>query len=33
LVTGVSALALGGLGVLLALDRLAWVTTQVQRVL
>jgi cytochrome c-type biogenesis protein len=33
LVTGVSALALGGLGLLLALDRLAWVTTQVQRVL
>lgn len=33
LVTGVSALALGALGVLLALDRLAWVTTQVQTVL
>jgi cytochrome c-type biogenesis protein len=32
LVTGVSAAALGGFGILLVLDRLAWVTTQVQRV-
>ena len=31
-VTGVSAAALGGLGVLLVLDRLAWVTTQLQHV-
>jgi cytochrome c-type biogenesis protein len=33
LVTSVSAASLGVLGLLLALDRLAWVTTQVQRVL
>jgi cytochrome c-type biogenesis protein len=33
LVTGVSAAALGGFGILLVLDRLAWVTTQVQRFL
>lgn len=32
-VTGVSAGAMGGFGMLLVLDRLAWVTTQVQRVL
>jgi cytochrome c-type biogenesis protein len=32
LVTGVSAAALGGFGILLVLDRLAWITTQVQRV-
>ena len=33
LVTGVSAAALGGLGILLVLDRLAWITTQIQSVL
>jgi len=32
MVTVVSAVALGGFGVLLVLDRLAWVTTQVQRI-